>query len=129
MSQPSLTEQRQRLYDCVHGVLNPQRIVVEKYPRDDPIPPVAMIINPRITFPDNSKLGIVEWSIRLYEVRKANQDVAKDFDELLPQLLLPLGKGMGMGYVLDRVENAIMNEMGYTLPGYIVIGNVPLANC
>jgi hypothetical protein len=129
MSNPSLPEQRQKIADLLASVLTPIKIKVEMYPRDDPVPPVVMIIDPRIIFPDHSKVGIVEWSVRLYQVRKASSDVSKDFDAILGDLLLPLGKGMGMGYVLDRVENAILNDMGYPLPGYVIIGNVPLANC
>jgi hypothetical protein len=125
----ALPEQRQKLYDCIQPLLAPHKINAEMYPRDDPIPPVAMIIDPRIVFPDNSKVGMVEWSIRLYEVRKSAAGVSFDFDALLGELLLPLGKGMGMGYVLNRVENQIMTEMGYQLPGYVIIGNCPLANC
>ena len=129
MSQPALPEQRQKLFDCINAVLEPQRVKVEKYPRDDPIPPAAMIIDPRIIFPDNSILGMVEWSIRLYEVRKAPSGTSYDFDAILGDVLKPLGKGLGMGYVLVRVENAILTDMGYTLPGYVIIGTCPLANC
>jgi hypothetical protein len=129
MTQPDLPQQRQKLYDCIKPVLEPHRINVEIYPRDDPVPPVAMIIDPRIVFPENSILGMVEWSIRLYEVRKSPSGVSTDFDALLGQLLLPLGKGLGMGFVLNRVENAILNDMGYQLPGYVIVGTCPLANC
>lgn len=129
MSNPPLPQQRQNLHTTLVSVLEPLKIKVEMYPRDDPIPPVAMIIDPRITFPDNSKVGIVEWSTRLYEVRKASADVSRDFDAVLGDVLLVLGKGMGMGYVLDRVENVILNDMGYPLPGYVIIGHVILANC
>lgn len=129
MSTAPLPEQRQKLYDCIKPVLEPHRINVEKYPRDDPVPPVAMIIDPRMIFPDNSKVASVEWSIRLYEVRKSPGGVSTDFDALLAELLMPLGKGLQMGYVLNRVENQVMNDMGYSLPGYVIIGNCPLANC
>lgn len=129
MTQPALPEQRQKLYDCIVPVLETVKINVEKYPRDDPVPPVAMITDPRITFPDNSILGMVEWSIRLYEVRKSPSGVSTDFDAILGDVLKPLGKGMGMGFVLTRVDNAILNDMGYQLPGYVIIGTCPLANC
>jgi hypothetical protein len=129
MSTSPLPEQRQKLFDCVKLVLDPHRIGVEKYPRDDPVPPVAMIMDPRMIFPDNSKVASVEWSIRLYEVRKSPSGVSTDFDALLAELLLPLGKGLQMGFVLNRVENQVMNDMGYSLPGYVIIGNCPLANC
>jgi hypothetical protein len=125
----TLPEQRQHLYDCIKPVLDPYRINVEKYPRDDPVPPVAVIIDPRMIFPDNSKVAMVQWTIRLYEVRKAPSGVSTDFDALLAELLLPLGKGMQMGYVLDRVDNQVMTDQGYPLPGYVIVGNCPLANC
>jgi hypothetical protein len=125
----TLPEQRQHLYDCIKPVLEAHLINVEMYPRDDPIPPVAVIIDPRMIFPDNSKVAIVEWTIRLYEVRKSPAGVSYDFDALLAELLLPLGKGMQMGFVLSRVENRVMTDMGYSLPGYVIIGNCPLANC
>jgi hypothetical protein len=129
VSNPPLPEQRQKLHDCIKPILESHKINVEKYPRDDPIPPVAMIIDPRMIFPDNSKVALVEWSIRLYEVRKAPSGVSFDFDAIIGDLLLPLGKGMGMGYVLNRVENTILTDAGYQLPGYVIIGNCPLANC
>lgn len=129
MTTLALPEQRTALFDCIKPILALSKIGVEKYPRDDPIPPVAMIIDPRMIFPDNSKVGMVEWSIRLYEVRKAPGGVSFDFDAILSSILMPLGKGMGMGYVLSRVENQVMTEQGYALPGYVIIGNCPLANC
>jgi len=129
MSTVTLPEQRQHLFDCIQPVLDLHKIYVEKYPRDDPVPPVAMIMAPRMIFPDNSKVASVEWSIRLYEVRKSPSGVSTDFDALLAELLLPLGKGLQMGFVLNRVENQVMNDMGYSLPGYVIIGNCPLANC
>ena len=124
-----LPGQRQALYDCIQPILATHKINTELYPRDDPVPPAAMILDPRMVFPDNSKVAMVEWSIRLYEVRKSASGVSYDFDALLGELLLPLGKGMQMGYVLNRVENRVMNDMGYSLPGYVIIGNCPLANC
>lgn len=129
MSTVTLPEQRQHLFDCIKPILDLQRVHVEKYPRDDVVPPTAMIMDPRMIFPDNSKVASVEWTIRLYEVRKSPSGVSIDFDALLADLLLPLGKGMQMGYVLNRVENQVMNDMGYPLPGYVIIGNCPLANC
>lgn len=129
MPNPTLAEQRTALFNTLQLVMEPAKIAVIKYERDDPIPPCAMITRPRIIFPDNSKVGITEWSIRLYEVRKAGSAVADSFETLLPALLLPLGKGMNMGYVLSTVENSILDSMGYPLPGYIVVGHVPLANC
>ena len=129
MTTVTLPEQRQHLYDCIKPVLVPHQINVEMYPRDDPIPPVAVIIDPRMIFPDNSKVASVEWSIRLYEVRKSPAGVSYDFDALLAELLMPLGKGLQMGFVLNRVENRVLNDMGYSLPGYVIIGNCPLANC
>lgn len=129
MSNPTIPEMRQAIYDCIQPILAPKNIAVIKHLRDDPIPPAAVIINPRIAFPDNSSVGIMEWSIRLYETRKASEATSASFDSLLGELLLPLGKGMKIGFVLERVENVILDAMGFPLPGYIIVGRIPLANC
>lgn len=129
MSNPTIPDMRTAIYDCIKPILDAKKIAVIKHLRDDPVPPAAVIISPRIFFPDNSKVGITEWSIRLYEVRKANEATSASFDSLLGELLLPLGKGLNVGFVLDRVENAILDSMGFPLPGYIIVGRIPLANC
>lgn len=129
MTNPTLPEQRQRLHQALAGVFDPLEINVLLYHRDDVIPPAVTILNPRIVFPQNSAVGMVEWSVRIYEVRKASSGVAKDFDEILGTTLLALAKGLGMGFVLNRVENAILNDIGYPLPGYVIVSTCPLANC
>jgi len=122
----TLAVQRTRLYDalvaCDIGT-------VDKYARKDPIPPATMIVDPRIDFADNSILGQVEWSIWMLASRQAPAATGDALDVNLPKVLLSLSHGLGMGYVLRRVENVVRTIEGYPLPGYTIIGAAPLANC
>jgi hypothetical protein len=102
---------------------------VYDFERRDPVPPKGMVMSPSLAFPASSKVAVVYWSLRLYQVREAPAATAAKFDEDLAELLLRLGKGCGMGYVLDRVEGQILNDVGISLPGYVVVGSAPLANC
>lgn len=126
MSAVTLDSQRTALYDILVALDIGQ---VDKYPRSDPIPPVTMITDPRIEFPDNSILGIVEWSIWMLAERKAPAAVSGSLDIDMPAILLALSKGAGIGYVLRRVESTVRTIEGYTLPGYNIIGTAPLPNC
>lgn len=121
----SLADQRTAIFTAVEAFFP----AVEKYPRKDPIPPVIMIEDPRIDFPDNSFVGMVEWTINMYNVRKAPASVSEDFDVTLPKLLLALSHGVKIGYRLTRVENRIMTVEGLPLPGYSIFGVAALPNC
>lgn len=123
----SLADQRTALFDAIRAV--PDVPNVEKYLRKDPIPPVIVIDDPRIDFPDNSYVGLVEWTINMYAVRKAQPSVSEDFDTALPALLMALSHGVKIGYRLLRVDNRIMTVEGYPLPGYSIIGAAALPNC
>lgn len=122
-----LSEQRLALAAEARAVLP---YAVLDFERRDPVPPTGMVMSPSVGFPNNSSVvGIVSWSLRLYQVREAAPSVAAKFDDDLVNLLLRLRKGCGMGYVLDRVEPQVLNDLGVSLPGYTVIGTCPLANC
>lgn len=102
---------------------------VEKYGRQDPIPPVTMIPDPRIDFPDNSFVGMTEWSIWMLASRKAPSANGSELDINLPRVLSALRNGLNIGYVLRRVENYVRTIEGYPLQGYTIIGVCPLPNC
>jgi hypothetical protein len=127
MTTLTLAEQRLALAAEARAVLPYE---VYDYERRDPVPPKGMVMSPSIAFPSNSsKVGMVQWSLRLYQTREAAAASAAKFDEDLAELLLRLGKGCGMSYVLDRVDSQILNDVGISLPGYVVVGTAPLANC
>lgn len=126
MNALGIPEQRTALHDCI--VANTET-TVEKYPRKDPVPPVIMIGDPRIDFPENSMVGIVQWAVQMFATRQAPAAVSAGFDVELPKLLLALSHGLGMGFKLLRVENQVVPIEGYPLPGYTIIGSAPLANC
>lgn len=126
MTTLNLVDQRHSLWVEASAVL-PYPVI--EFPENDPVPPKAMIMNPRIDFPQNSAVGVVEWTLRLYQTREVPKATASKFDVDLAGLLLRLRKGCGMGYVLQRVDPQILTDIGVPLPGYIVIGNCPLANC
>jgi hypothetical protein len=126
MSTLTIAGQRAALAQEARSVLPYE---VYDYERRDPVPPKGMIISPSIVFTGSSKVAVVSWSIRLYQVREAPAATAAKFDDDLAALLLRLGKGCGMGYVLERVEPQIISDVGLSLPGYVVIGTAPLANC
>lgn len=102
---------------------------VEKYGRPDPIPPVTMIPDPRIDFPDNSFVGMVEWSVWMLAPRKAPVATGSELDVNLPLVLKAFSHGMNIGYVLRRVDNFVRTIEGYPLPGYTIVGVCPLPNC
>lgn len=122
----TLADQRTAIYDalvaCDIGA-------VDKYARKDPIPPATMIVDPRIEFPDNSFVGLVEWPIWMLAQRQAPSAVGDTLDSNLAAVLLALSHGLRIGYVLRRVENIVRTIEGYPLPGYTIIGAAPLANC
>ena len=126
MSSLSLADQRTAIYDALVscGIGN-----VDKYARKDPIPPATMIVDPRIEFPDNSALGIVEWPVWMLAPRQAPAAVGDALDANLAKVLLAFSHGMRFGFVLRRVENIVRTIEGYPLPGYTIIGAAPLANC
>lgn len=122
----AFAEQRTAIYDALVAVNIGK---VEKYGIQDPIPPVTMINDPRIDFPDNSFVGMVEWSIWMLATRKAPASNGSELDVNLPKVLAALSHGLNIGYVLRRVENYVRTIEGYPLPGYTIVGVCPLPNC
>lgn len=122
----TIPEQRQAIYDALIAA---DIGTVEKYPRQDPVPPVTMINDPRIVFPDNSFVGAVDWSIWMMAPRKVIPAVSEELDIRMPKVLLALSHGIRIGFVLDRVENYVRNVEGLSFPGYTIYGSAALANC
>jgi hypothetical protein len=121
-----LDEQRTTLQTEMEAVL-PFKVL--PFPRQDPVPPIGVIMNPTIAFTAAGKAGLVEWSIRLYQTRKAPEAVSAYFDAHLTEVLKRLAKGCGMGFVLIRVDPQIIDDLGLPLPGYVITGTASLANC
>lgn len=119
-------EQRTAIYDALVTLDIGN---VEKYGKQDPIPPVTVIHDPRIDFPDNSYVGMVEWSIWMLATRKAPAANGSELDVNMPRVLAALSHGLNIGYVLRRVENYVRTIEGYPLPGYTIVGVCPLPNC
>lgn len=122
----TIPEQRTAIYDaliaCDIGT-------VEKYPRQDPVPPVTMINDPRLNFPDNSFIGSVEWTIWMIAPRMTLPAISEELDERMPKVLLALSHGIKIGFVLDRVENYVRTIEGVPFRGYTIYGSAALANC
>lgn len=126
MSAKGIADQRTAIYDALVA-LNIGN--VDKYSRKDPIPPGVMINGPRIDFPDNSHVGLCEWSIWLMGVRTAPADSLQKLDDDLTAVLLALSNGLSMGLVLQRVENSIRNADGIPLPGFTIVATAAVPNC
>lgn len=125
-SSKSLPDQRTAIYDALVAC---DLGTVEKYPRQDPVPPVTMINDPRIDFPDNSYVGLVEWSIWMLAPRKSQSVTSEELDINLPKVLAAFSHGIGIGFVIERVENVVRTIEGYPLQGYTIVGSAALANC
>jgi len=126
MSAKSIAEQRTVIYDTL---VNCQIGNVEKYSRADPIPPVTVINGPRIDFPDNSFVGIAEWAIWLMGTRTAPAAALETLDESLTKVLLAFSHGVGIGVVIQRVENVVRTSEGVPLPGFTITIAAAVPNC
>jgi hypothetical protein len=122
----NLPTQREAIYQTLIGL---QIGAVEKYNRKDPVPPVTMVTDPRIDFPDNSYVGRVEWSIWMLGSRKSPDAIGENLDVAMPKVLAALSNGINIGFVLQRVENVVRTIEGYPLPGYTIYGTCSLPNC
>ncbi len=126
MSAKLIADQREAIYQALMtcDIGN-----VDKYSRTDPIPPGTMINGPRIEFPDNSFVGVAEWSIWMLQTRTAPAASGAKLDVDLTKVLLAFSHGIGCGLVIQRVENVVRTIEGIPLPGFTITVAAAVPNC
>lgn len=125
-----LADQRQELHDAI--LASGYTGSVYPTPRDgDYTPPAVVIQQVVMAFEENSKLAIIAWELTLMGPRVSTSSVYTQLEADLQPILMTLGKGANIGFVLVSVDELVAPQDPGALqfPGYTILGTSPYRNC